>query len=77
MSGGPVRGGGPAPAAAGADASPRSEHPASPGDRERAPGRVSATMAAGLHSRFGVEAGEAIGRQVAALVLARLAPALR
>ena len=77
MSGGPVRGGGPAPAPAGADASPRSEHPVFLGERDLAPGRVSATVAAGLQSRFDVEAGEAIGRQAAALALARLAPALR
>jgi hypothetical protein len=35
------------------------------------------TIAAGLHYRFGIDAGEAIGRQVGALALARMAPALR
>lgn len=34
-------------------------------------------VAAGLHSRFDLEAGEALGRQAAALALARLVPALR
>jgi hypothetical protein len=34
-------------------------------------------VAAGLHYRFDVEAGEEIGRRAAALALARMAPALR
>jgi PAP2 superfamily protein len=36
-----------------------------------------ARVAAGLHYRFDVEAGEEIGRRAAALALARMAPALR